>query len=764
MPIPGGLLEAVLSEGARAYVNSRMSSNHTQTASQSNYMTTSNTLNDLSSMMPRKPVAPASSTKTVRRHKKGNSKGVDPHDVTKYPSVTVSMPKTSLQLKSPFAQFKKWFDGSTTLKNSFSFTMGSKKGKRGVLLIPLRTDAAIYGSFSSTATSEALADNYNHFCTGTPGGSLLQAKCPDNIVEENEHWGHVVGDLMRTGKDGSTVCEPHISIDPGSVGDWAGGASTPLTPITNVTSGNYCTAENMLVPGMQLLHVEAASWSLNSMKVVKQRVLDSASTNVNAVGGTSQRLSLNAQQPLVVHGNFNALPFVIDGAPGSGYAKHQPLPARVDSHVSRRYNGARQQNMLVPTRLYRTSGSSTDPAEFAEAPFEEQYEIQAGYGSIEYTIFNEGPTQATVELVLFKPNKHAFPTNTSPANMQHSGCLAENVWSWLKTCNGEVFKQSVFKNRDKALQTNSSTNATFRATDDPKNQDIINNPYVNFLPESSFKSVTNNKGVLRHNIQVGSGGGDNDPRVSPYDTNIGQTQNAESQSIFNPEGGEDASGTIGDDGAGRVTCPYTHVGRGYAVVPPQSKRTIRIPLPKMRYNPSRDQEYSKLPDDYKVACKYKDSNGDNVEMLPTVMNPQSIMCAMSVNGALQDYFEDTTTKAGVFRGQDFTPSFIYVDAVYREKVYPAAMQDCQDGVSFMFGNPMGTNLGSGSYYPGQVIDQRRVIPVNTGTAQRVTTTTFRDSSGNEVPMNYNSARTATAVTEERQSGVKRTVATANDEL
>ena len=75
MPIPGGLLEAVLSEGARAYVNSRTSS---QTASQSNYTTNSNILNDLSSMMPKKPAAPASSTKTVRRHKKGNSKGVDP--------------------------------------------------------------------------------------------------------------------------------------------------------------------------------------------------------------------------------------------------------------------------------------------------------------------------------------------------------------------------------------------------------------------------------------------------------------------------------------------------------------------------------------------------------------------------------------------------------------------------------------------------------------------------------------------------------------
>ena len=61
--------------------------------------------------------APASSTKTVRRHKlkNGNSKGVDPHDVKKYPPVTIATPKQSLQLKSPFAQFKKWFDGSTTL-------------------------------------------------------------------------------------------------------------------------------------------------------------------------------------------------------------------------------------------------------------------------------------------------------------------------------------------------------------------------------------------------------------------------------------------------------------------------------------------------------------------------------------------------------------------------------------------------------------------------------------------------------------------------
>lgn len=738
------LLDAVLGETVRTagqYLRSTMTGD-----SQTSMGGTTNISNMTGASNIFRHPAPASSTKTVRRHKlkNGNSKGIDPHDVKKYPPLTIAIPKQSLQLKSPFAQFKKWFDGSTTLKNSFSFVMGSEKGKRGCLLIPLRTDACVYGTFSSMAITDQTSDNYNRFCTGEVGGGLALAKAPRELVDKMEHWGHVVGDLMRTGKDGSTVCQPYISANPGSDADFT--QSPPVDPVPGSTSGQVATSENTLIPGMQLLHLEATSWSLNNCKVVKQLPIQSNAP----LGSDLTRQELNSSQPLYTHGNWNPQKY-------NGW-----YPERPDNYISRRLNGARQQNMLVATKLKKgTNNDPNDrPDDWAYAPFEEQYEVQCGHGSIEYTIFNEGPTQATVELVLFKPNKNCFAGDTSNSpdldNLRYSPRFVENAWSWLKTVNGENFKQSVYKNREKVLQTNAAANSSYAATDNPKNSDIINNPYVNFLPESSFRNISQNAGAAGRNPQQSMVSGINNPIGNIMDNGLVDT-GATAPDSFNDTGfGEDVL-----KGAGRVMQPYSHVGRGFAVVPPQSKRTIRIPLPKMRYNPSRDTFYTKLDDDFTIGCKYLNANGDAVDMMPTIMNPQSIMCAISVNGAMQDYFEDTPTKPGVFRGQDFTPSAIYVDAVYREKVYPCAMEDCNNGVSFNFGSPMGTNLGTADYYPGQVIDQRNVVPVNTGTTHRTTTTIYKDSAGNQVPANDPTAETAETTTEERQSGVKRTV---NDAL
>lgn len=618
--------------------------------------------------------APASGRKTVKRHMtKGNMSGLDPVTVQTYSPLTVRMPSVGPTLRSAFAQFKQWFDGHRTLQNSFSFLVQSERGKRGTVLIPLRTDPVIYGDSVAKSTSN---DNYYRFAAGAdydststdPSDQLIGRKVQaDN---DQRHYCHVVGDLVRNGTNGSTICEP-----------W-----TKTNEAATVYADHVASASNMIVPGMTQLHLEQSSWALNNMKVITQKSISGVNTaNYN-------NYPIDNVRSLAVLGQWDVSRYDTDGK-----------ETTINNYVSRRYNGARQQNWVSSSKLRHDN--------HAQVPLEEQYEVQAGKGYIEFTIKNEGPRQATIELVLFKPNSNCFGQGGNPIfnsgssfedAKNHDPKLVENVWAWLKTCNGQRYADKAKEAQAKKLQPN--IGAAVQATDVPVPQDIITNPYVNFLPESSFRNVVDNTGVFQQT-----------PQQVADDTGVITVKNQEQNKLY-PGANDDAGAAVGEkDGGGttgRYKNPYTHLGRAFATVPAQGKRTIRIPLPKMRYNPSEDSHYSKLQDDYTVVSKASD---DHV-VYPTIMNPQSIMIAMSLNGARSDFFEDDTSGSSTitrFRGQDFTSACVYVDAVYKETVYPAAMVDCKHDVAFNFGRPMNTNAGvpaSGDLYPGVVESLARVVP------------------------------------------------------
>lgn len=635
-----------------------------------------------SNMLRRQP-APASGKKTVKRHKTvGNMSGLDPNTVQNYPPVTVAMPKPGPMLRSSFAQFKKWFDGNRVLTNSFSFLLASKQGKRGTVMIPLRCDPVVYGASSDKMNPAPVTqpqDNYYKFVTGAAYNSstsdLKDFKVQDDAT--NRHFQHVVGDLVRTGKDGSTICEP-----------W----TRTLDPLEDT---NWASASNMIVPGLTQLHLESASWTLNSMKVVKQLPMRSID------GASPVNTPLDNLRPLTIAGNWDPRVNLQDGT-----------PKYVSNYVSRRLNGARQQNWLVPSS-YKKDGPLVDDQPTDQvllSPFEEQYEVQVGKGYIEFTIKNEGPRQAIVELVVFKPNANAFGTagvntyrTTSSAFNRDDPRIAETAWKWLRECNGSNYVQKAISAREKALNVAIGNENTPFPTDVPDKSDILTNPYVNFLPESTFKNVINNEAAVYVNAPVRATTG-GDIQMHTEQANSNQTNNV----IGGQLGGENNTGS---GVRNRLMNPYSHIGRAYAAVPAQGKRKVRIPLPKMRYNPSKDSRFSKVADDFAVVPSY--NAAEQELLLPTIMNPESVMIAMSLNGARSDFFTQESSK---FAGQDFTEACVFVDAVYKETVYPCAMEECKGDTAFNFGRPYGTNLGTSQAYPGVIANATTTVPVYTRTA------------------------------------------------
>lgn len=621
-------------------------------------------------MMLRRP-APGSSTKTVKRHKsKGNMSGLDPNTVQTYPRLTVSMPTDKTLLRSSFAQFRKWFDGHRVLTNAFSFVMESTQGKRGNLLIPLRCDPCIYGGKTETQDT---TDNYYRYVTGAAWGG--DVNLPDPVdgkkvqdVGAAGHYQHVVGDLMRTGYSDSTVCEPVTK-------------NLDLSIIGNSAYEKTATAKHMIVPGLTSLHLEAASWKLNNMKVIQQPKLRTQTDAAN-------QQSLDDVRPLAVLGNWDTT---------KALGNNTVYPLSASNTISRRYNGARQQNWLNVEPI------SEPGSPLYGGPFTEQYDVQVGKGYIEFTVKNEGTRQAVVELVLFKPNTNAFNKPNlidAQASDEIAPNIAENVWYWLNRQNGEQYVQNIMNTRSKMLHKRvGPTNTNLNGYDVPRSDDILVNPYVNFLPESSFKNVTGNSQALKRPWMMSA----NNSGGIDINSTIAAEPSTSTSNIDEVEGGELNDGTA----VGRWKNPYSSIGRAFAAVPAQGKRTIRIPLPKLRYNPSTSSDYSKLSDDYAI----RPQDGTSTVLYPTIMNPNSIMVAMSLNGSRSDFFE-TQGEEAKFRGQDFTAAKVYVDAVYKETVYPCAMDTQETKTAFNFGVPFGTNLGDvpvgSTYWPGVVQDAANV--------------------------------------------------------
>lgn len=630
---------------------------------------------------PKRVIAPASGERNVKRHTmKGNMSGFTPSTVVTYPSVTLQMPLVKKSLRSSWKQFQDYFSGKKTLINTFSFLMTSDKGKRGVLAIPLRTDPVIYGRLPNMVNTGGAndVDDFGYY------GSKRQR------VHANAGL-HVVGDLLRNGLHGdswdggnvdsaSTICEPDTNTTPGCVN----GVFT--------TGAGIGSTSNMLVPGMSLLHLESASWDLNTFKAcTDQRIESSKSTATNTFDPPTPFL-----RPMLAYGNPDQ---VLHTVATTGTAKQQKYP---NNYVSRVNNGPRQQLFDPTTGNHVTLETDKSSGPVVNRP--EQYEVQCGSGYIELDIKNLSSHGATIELCAVKPKNSAFSQCESGETRYPN--MAENFWDYIRNTNGQLYKKSVMESRSKLLTTSKpdSTTLSLNPKDHPVLDDIISNPYVNFLPSSAFTGRTF-IGTQANGARLGvTQDSPQPPRAivtNPVIADIGGTAQ------FAQQGGSNVNIPI-FSGDHHIESYYSVVARAFAVVPAEGKRKIRVPLPKMRYNPSEDGRFS----------KFKDGKGhvNNSSMKLTPMNPESIMLCLSVNGVRSDFFKDpegTGTNAGQFVGQDFTAGQIYVDAVYKETVYPACLQPMDHGVSFNFGAPSSSNMPTGgdTFVAGQTLAETKIVPV-----------------------------------------------------
>lgn len=652
--------------------------------------------------------APASGKRTIRRDRLTAMSNMGNQITHKLPTTVMSMPPGKTPLKNAFNQFKKLFEGVTNLENRFTFTMKSKQGKRGVLLIPIRHDAVIYGvsPTNDETNRKPHYDIYKKYAKRNKATLIGDdGSGKDDPRTDLDPTKHIVGDLNfykyagaddddKVAKDGNfengKLCIPNTQDECGE------------RDVDNRETTSWQTTANMIVPGMSLLHLEHASWKLNSMKVADPSSFRSSNmTDFDNV---------HTRKPLLVYSDFDKKATIGNvQLPEAGGPDALP-----DNYVSRRWNAARQQK--IPETVVLATGvidnnTILDSQERVQnnivstAERETQYEVQIGSGFIEFDIKNQGSTSCTIECVLIKNKPHVYDLEQPQAGgfENASAMFAENTMSWLRSVVSPAVATDRLMKRSKGMVISVPIDdSKWEASDDvPKQDDALYNPYTNFLPSSGFakkffKSVLNVDNSKYNNNSVAVPVSDNgditvgaadDPQQLPSITNEGF-------------GANDMA-----DPVSSYVSPYMHVGRCYAVVPSGTRRKIKIPLPKLRYNPSDDPSFTTIPD--------HDGFHDNDMALKTPLSKHGLQLVMSLNGSKSDYF---TKDSHAFKGQDYTPAEVFVDAKYVETVYPACATDIDLGSAFNFGKPMQSNLPQGEgatydYRPGRVISAAQYVPI-----------------------------------------------------
>lgn len=682
----------------------------------------------------------SSGRRTVKRSR--GKPGMHALTVQNLGPVKVHVGEKGDQLKSSFAQFKKLFDGSSTLKNEFSFVIESAKGNRGVMVMPIRHDAVCYGMSPDSSVGggvTAYADNYQAYAIESNNGQ------PDSVK-------HLVGDLNTTHASVTGKVLRPLTFNRTSGGD-VGGPVYPGNHDFNLSATGWCCTDNMIVPGMSLLHLEQASWKLNQMKLIE-------AGKIKFHADQHDGIPVMPRTNLQILSNWDWAVGLSGTAYPSRYLKDN-YDRCADNYISRRWNPARQQSALPKLTTLAEPGGTNKPTDQGVVAITERstkYEVQIGKGSMVFDCYNEGETAATIELVLIKNKSDVYKAYDATIPEFTSPVFAENTMSWLGSVCGRNYVSKVLDKTDKVLFGRPSTLGSGDKLDIPTRQDVLWNPYVNFLPEAGFRNYRGRGGVYDPGSKAGNYGGGNalqDPSVDPYDngyTSIGHHDNTgeavdsiqnstntgslEPGIIADPEpqyAGTHSNGPEGQKAAqlsngqwssegvssnafghyatsvsdasmeNNVKCPYNVVGRSFAVIPAQCRRKIIIPLPKIRYDPSVDHTCLRLPDEHTLKAG----------MRATPLSKHGLQCIMSVNGARADYFSTETESKGTFKGQDFTPAKVFVDAVYSETVYPSCCTDPDLGTAFNLGRAFGTNLPKTiDVVPGFVAPLGSQVPVS----------------------------------------------------
>jgi hypothetical protein len=656
--------------------------------------------------------APASGVATVKRHRmEGNMKGINPNTTESYPTVVMRMPENKKPLRSAYKAFKEYFEGVRTLKNSFSFSMTSNKGKRGVMLLPVRHDGVIYGTSPAWGNHTSLDTDANYPWYAGTGGIASITK-----VQDSPH-AHVVGDLYRSGRSPldaagnnvsgesrrGNVCVPMLweSVDSQTNAFCDQYAFENYDNIASSTVSRFSHTANLLIPGLSNLHLENASWNLNSLKVVTEQ-------KTRLLGGEFAEDLF--YRPLLAYSSLTDACWSYTATGGTSTAQGQADDRTPNNYVSRNINHARSQQLDPANRW----GVRVDPADSPSdlAPTRpEQYEIQVGSGEFKMTFKNLGSTQVTIEVVALGVKEKYFGDNTTIPKW--SPQFVENMWSWLTHVNGALYEEKAQSKAGKLLVPTHDDSGGDSLPYLPNRSDIIFNPHVNFLPSSTFDGVLkprldNNNAKQEGGVAaIETGNGVDGMAMNPQRLNTGSTD-INSDALRTTQNNDPLyAATV------PKSSPYRDLGRSYLTVPAKGKRTLRIPLPKLRYNPSKDDRFSKLRDDHVIG------NGtSNNSIRATPLNPNTITFAISINGSLQDYYTSTTDplKNQVFLGQDYSESTVFCDCVYTEKTYPAVLEPIEDGTAFNFGRPLEANMPWADDQSLQVfspVDAAHIVPVFT---------------------------------------------------
>lgn len=447
----------------------------------------------------------------------------------------------------------------------------------------------------------------------------------------------------------------------------------------------------VVIPRLSLPCLEQTSWDLNQLKLVPKN-LQEISTTALASGADHSIV-----QP-VVQLQSSGVPIDANGQP----EWMQGIPDAGNSMARKQDQG--QMNMF--------------PGKNTVTSFP-QFKTQLGGGTLKMRVCNQGTNRMTVEFVVLKvvnpyvgtsnnipPVDPACPAPPGIHSLLGGNCT--RIWSQLWRMVGYEHARKVTKN------------VNFGMGNEPKSvpelmDEPICSPYFPWLPSSLFKAkypqFWNSDGTMPAGNQ----------NLAPTATTATTVTNsavggnsvlyqANPANPLNLTNVPIGDGTVNDQMAGQLgqDSPYRSVGRGHATIAGAAERTITIPIPGSNYNASRIQGMATnvgpglLLDDAMTA----------------LMNDESYIVLMSINGSLQDIIEPNALDDSIkVIGKAYTQAKADVYCEYKETVYPS----CCDYADI---TPMAYNLGSvrGSMvkpstdaFPGKVLPMAHATPtVGTG--------------------------------------------------
>jgi len=523
--------------------------------------------------------------------------------------------------KSVWTSLKQMVEGKRVLRNTFSFKIRSTLDKRGLMAIPLRHEAD-------------LAMDYDGWAVGS------------------QHLRDVAADPAGFPAYKTMVLEPKQRV------------------YDTVYPAH--TADNVVVPRLNLPTLEQTSWDLNALKLIPS---DKLMDRYDADGGHDMSLVVPIHQL-----GGSAIPWATDATTPNVYPNG--LPGARDSF-------ARRQDAAVGSSLPFDGFSTVMP----------QFKTQLGGGSLKMRCCNQGTNQCVVEFVLVKVVNSlsvGIVDGDTTATKLHGGFGSNmtKAWDLLFNSVGYEYAKKVTASPSYAMGDATPTPVQLR-------NDVLSNPYKEFLPSSCFKAkwpMADNEPVT--NSELGGGLTRSKQNEAGYNFSGGvKTSQMPKDGVYDPV--VDQFHHFG--GIGQKT-PYRVVTRGHCTIGGAAERTVTIPLPSSNYNASSIQSMATSTTSGLLIDSVK----------PCLLSDESYIVFMSVNGSMQDMIETNQVDSNNITviGKAYTSAVVDCHCQYSETVYPSHCDySLLSPEKFNLGVARGPQVVSETAYAGRVMPMGHAVPV-----------------------------------------------------